>query len=244
MPRPTHPNPQFPDTRWTLVLQIRDPENPDARQRALSDLCEAYWPPVYAFVRSKGNAPADAEDLTQGFFAHLLAHNAIAQADADRGKLRTFLLASVKNYMTNEWKKAHRQKRGGDKTILSLDADNAETRFHPPERGHDLTPDKVYERQWALTLLDQVLKKLHDKYKTDGKAILFDTLKPYLTPGAATPPHAEVATQLDMSESAVKVAVHRLRQRYAKLLRETIADTLAPEEDPEQELTHLLNVFS
>lgn len=242
MPDFTRAN-RFPNTRWTMVARSSDADDA-IRKKALSELCELYWPPVYAFIRSKGNSPHDAEDLAQGFFAQILERDDIAKTDASKGKLRSFLLASVKNFMANEWRKASRQKRGGEQAVLSLNQNDAETRFHVPEPSDDTTPDKVYERQWVMTLLAHVLEELGERYKDDGKEALFEALKPTLTPGAPMPPYAEVAARLEMSESALKVAVHRLKQRYGTLLRETIADTIGPDEDPEEELGHLLSVFS
>lgn len=242
MPEFTRAN-QFPNTRWTMVARSSDADD-STRQRALSELCELYWPPVYAFIRSKGNSPHDAEDLAQGFFADLLSREDLASTDASKGKLRSFLLASVKNFMAKEWRKASRQKRGGGQAVLSLNQDEGETRFHVPEPKDESSPDKVYERQWVMTLLAHVLEELGVRYEKDGKGDLFETLKPTLTPGAPMAPYVEVAEQLGMSESALKVAVHRLKQRYGTLLRETIADTLGPDEDPEEELGHLMTAFS
>jgi RNA polymerase sigma factor (sigma-70 family) len=233
----------FPNTRWTIVAQSANADE-GTRRKALVELCELYWPPVYAYVRSKGNSPHDAEDITQGFFEELLSHDNFAKADAAKGKLRSFLLASVNNYITNQWKKASRQKRGGGKAVFSLDIDDPELRFHTPEPADPITPDVLYERQWALTLLEHALGDvLGVKYETAGKGALFDALKPALTPDVPMASYAELATQLDLSKSALKVAIHRLRQRYGKLLRENIADTLGPGEDVDTELQHLLSVF-
>lgn len=242
MPEFTHAH-QFPSTRWTIVGQAAGNDQA-IRRKALTELCELYWPPVYAFIRSKGNSPHDAEDLAQGFFAQLLTREDLAHTDASKGKLRTFLLRAAKNYMSNEWKKANRQKRGGGKVLLSLDAGEGETLYRAPEPRDDLTPDRVFERQWVLTLLKHVLSQLERRYEKDGKAPLFEALKPTLTPGAPMPPYAEVAAALEMSEAALKVAVHRLRQRYGVLLKECIADTLGPGEDPDEELSSLMTAFS
>ena len=233
---------QFPNTRWTMVARSTEADD-TTRQKALSELCELYWPPIYAFIRSKGNSPHDAEDLAQGFFASVLARQDIGKTDASKGKLRSFFLASVKNYMANEHRKNTRQKRGSGQAVLSLNLDEAETRFHVPEPRDDNSPDKVYQQQWVMTLLSHVLENLGTRYEKDGKGELFKALKPALTPGAPMAPYSELAPTLGLSESALKVAVHRLKQRYGTLLRETIADTLGPDEDPEEELGQLMTVF-
>lgn len=235
-------SPAFPNTRWTIVARSTGADEP-ARHKALSELCELYWPPVYAFVRGKGNSPHDAEDLVQGFFAQILSRNDFAHADPSKGKLRTFLLASLKNYMANERHKAGRQKRGGGIAVLSLDQDEAEAHCHVPEPQDDTTPDKLYQRQWVVTLLDQVLRKLGARYAEDGKGEVFETLKAALTPGAPMAPYAEIAARLGMNEPAVRVAVHRLKQRYGALLRETVADTLGPDENPEEEIAAMMSCF-
>lgn len=232
----------FPSTRWTLVARAGHFDEA-TRTKALSELCELYWPPVYAFVRSKGNSPADAEDITQGFFAKLLSREDLARTDRDRGKLRSFLLAAVKNYMSSEWRKANRQRRGGDRVVLSLNQEEAEGHLHAHELKDETTPDKVFERQWALTLLSHALQRLEERYREDGKGALFDYLKPALTPGAPMQSYGKIAAELGLSVSAMKVGVHRLRQRYGVMLRQTIADTLGPGEDADEELRHLRSVF-
>lgn len=232
----------FPNTRWTVVARSGAADDA-VRQKALAELCELYWPPVYAFVRGRGHTPHDAEDLVQGLFADLLAREDFAQTDAAKGRLRTFLLAAAKNYMANEARKAGRQKRGGGTAPLSLDLDAAEERCQVPEPADETTPDKLYQRQWVVTLLNHVLEELGTRYARDGKAGLFDVLKPALTPGAPMAPYAEIAPRVGMSEGALKVAVHRLRHRYGTLLRETVADTLGPGEDPEEEIRAMMTAF-
>jgi RNA polymerase sigma-70 factor (ECF subfamily) len=233
---------QFPKTRWTIVARSGDTDE-TTRQTALGELCELYWPPVYAFVRSKGNSPQDAEDIVQGFFARLLERNDFSRADPSKGKMRWFLLASVKNHMANEVRNATCQKRGGETAPLSIDLHDAEERCLVPEPADHLAPDKIFQRQWVITLLDHVLQKLEKRYSDDGKAELFNALKPTLTPGTRIPPHAETANRLGMNEDALRVAVHRLRQRYARELRNTIADTLGPGEDPEEEIRAMMTAF-
>ena len=232
----------FPQTRWTLIARSSDLDG-QTRTKALTELCELYWPPVYAFIRSRGHSPHDAEDLVQGFFARLLERSDFACVDESRGRLRTFLLSAVTNYMNSEWTKENRQKRGGGRVILSLDDTTAESRVHLLEPSDDLTPDRVFERQWAMTLLDQVFTQLRQRYEETGKLTLFSALQGTLTPAGLDRPMADIAAELNLTLSNLKVASHRLRQRYAALLRETLADTLVEGEDPDEELAHLISNF-
>jgi RNA polymerase sigma factor (sigma-70 family) len=225
----------FPTTLWTVVQNVgRD--DPARARAALAQLCQAYWYPLYSFVRRRGYAPHDAQDLTQGFFAQLLEKRGLEGVDPERGRFRTFLLASLKHFLANEWDRTHALKRGGGLTILSLDEESAESRYRL-EPSHPMTPERHFERQWALTLLDQVLQTLQEEYHTEGKGDLFEELKTVLDgqPGA----YADMAARLRRSEGAIKVAVHRLRHRYRKLLRARIAATVG-ERDVEDELRHLL----
>lgn len=205
---------------------------------ALEKLCHTYWPPIYAFVRRQGHSPHDAEDLTQAFFARVLAKNYFAHADRAKGRLRSFLLGSLKHFLANEWDKARAQKRGGGQRVIPMDAATLETScgFEPAD---NVTPEKIFERRWALTLLDQVLRRLRQEYIHDGREKLFDQLKPTLTEASRTVRYAEIAARLDTSEGAVKVAVHRLRQRYRELLRAEIADTVADPREVEDEIRNL-----
>jgi RNA polymerase sigma factor (sigma-70 family) len=225
----------FPTTLWTVVLYAgRD--DPAQAQAALTQLCRAYWYPLYSFVRRRGYSPHDAEDLTQAFFAQLLEKRGLGSVDPQLGRFRTFLLASLKNFLTNDWDKAHALKRGGGQTIHSLQEGNAESRYQL-EPHHDMTPERHFERQWAMTLLDQVLDALRDEYQTAGKGDLFEELKAVIVgqPGA----YADLAARLGRTEGAIKVAVHRLRRRYRELMRTRIAETVG-EGDVEDELRHLL----
>jgi RNA polymerase sigma-70 factor (ECF subfamily) len=228
----------FPTTLWTIVLHAARDEPAQVRA-ALAQLCQAYWYPLYSFVRRRGYSPHDAEDLTQAFFAQLLEKHALEQVDPELGRFRTFLLASLKNFLANDWDKAHARKRGGGQTIVSLDKESAESRYQL-EPSHDMTPERHFERQWAMTLLDQVLDALRDEYHAEGKGNLFDELKVVIVgqPG----PYAEMAARLGCSEGAIKVAVHRLRHRYRELLRARIAATVG-EGDVDDELRHLLVVL-
>ncbi len=219
----------FAATRWTVVLTAGR-----GQSRALEDLCRTYWYPLYAYVRRRGYLAHEAEDLTQEFFARLLAKNYLADVEREKGKFRSFLLASLKHFLANEWDKARAQKRGGRFTFISADA---ETKYRA-EPADELSPDKLLDRQWALALLDQVLARLAAEEPAD-----FEHLKPYLTAGGGAIPYAEVAGKLDMTEGAVKVAVHRLRKRYRQLLREEIAHTVASPAEVDEEIRHLFAAF-
>jgi RNA polymerase sigma-70 factor (ECF subfamily) len=225
-----------------MVLTAGQGQSPQAG-RALEELCRTYWWPLYAYVRRRGYDAHQAEDLTQEFFARLLAKNYLADVAREKGKFRSFLLASLKHFLANEWDRARAKKRGGEHAHISLDAHAAETRYRS-EPMDELTADKVLDRQWALTLLELVLARLDAEYAGAGKAELFERLKVYLTAVKDSVPYATVATKLGTTEGAAKVAVHRLRQRYRKLLREEIAHTVASPADIEGEIRHLFAAFS
>jgi RNA polymerase sigma-70 factor (ECF subfamily) len=205
-------------------------------RKALAHLCETYWYPLYAFVRREGHAPDDAQDLTQEFFARLLEKNWLEAVDREKGKFRSFLLAAVRHFLANEWDRAHRLKRGGGVNIVSLDAQTAEDRY-ALEPADSMTADRIFERRWALTLLEQVLAGVRREFVAAGRETLFEELKVALTGGKV--PYAEVAARLNLSEGAVRVAVHRLRVRYRELLRAEIAETVSAEEEIDAEVQHL-----
>ena len=231
------PRPAFVTTHWSLVVSAGHNDTTHARN-ALEKLCRAYWFPIYAFVRRQGHNPHDAQDLTQEFFARLLEKNQLAAADRARGRFRSFLLAALKHFLANEWHKARAQKRGGGQVPIPIDAAAAESKCGLDPADH-LTAEKIYERRWALTLLDQVLRRLRNEYVRDGKENLFEQLKPTLTEASRSVRYAEIAAQLGTSEGAVKVAVHRLRQRYREVLRAEIADTVASPGEVEDEIRNL-----
>jgi RNA polymerase sigma factor (sigma-70 family) len=229
--------PVFVTTHWSLVLSARDQPSPQSAD-ALEKLCRTYWPPIYAFVRRQGHGAHDAQDLTQDFFARLLEKKKLAVADPARGRFRSFLLASLKHFLTNEWDKARAQKRGGGQNLIPMNVAILETSCGI-EPADPATADKAFERRWALTLLDQVLQRLRAEYVRDGRDNLFEQLKPTLTEASRSVRYAEIAARLGTSEGAVKVAVHRLRQRYREVLRAEIADTVANSGEVEDEIRSL-----
>lgn len=223
-----------------MLAAARGSVSPCAAE-AMAELCRVYWYPLYAYVRRRGYDVHEAEDLTQEFFLRLLAKNYLAAADREKGKFRAFLLASLKHFLANEWDRAEAQKRGGGQVILGLDTLSAESRYRL-EPWHDLTPEKLFERQWALTVLDQVLGRLGaESHVLDGRQAVFDRLKQFLTGSHRSASYAEVAAELEMTEGAVKVAVHRLRRRYRQLLRDEIAQTVAGPEEIDDEIRYLLS---
>ncbi len=231
----------FATTHWSVVLSARDQDS-SRSVAALEALCGIYWHPLYVYVRRRGYSPADAEDLTQAFFAWLLERNWLARADQQRGRFRSFLLTSISNFLANEWDKAKAQKRGGGR-IVSLQREEAESRCAWEPRDNT-TPEQSFEWRWALTLLDQVMNRLSAEFVRDGRAELFETLKPCLLGERTAQPYATLASKLAMTEGSVKVAVHRLRQRYRQLLRDEIAGTVAQPEEIEEEMRHLFAILA
>ncbi|MBL9140000.1 MAG: RNA polymerase sigma factor [Verrucomicrobiales bacterium] len=241
--RPEAAGAGFHTTHWSVVLAVRDQNNPLAHQ-ALSALCEAYWYPLYAFVRRQGKSPGDAEDLTQSFFARLLEKKVLDTVNPEGGRFRSFLLSSLKNFLANEWDRVKAQKRGGDKVILSLDEELAESRYEV-EPADSATPESLFEKRWAMTLLDQVLVQLRREFVAGEKADHFDALKAFLSsPDPKECSYAEAAGRTGLKEATVRVAVHRLRRRYGELLRAEIANTVASPDDVEDELRHLVRVLA
>lgn len=236
-PHESVPRPAFVTTQWSVVLAAGRSDTTQAHV-ALEKLCVTYWKPIYAFVRRQGHSPHDAQDLTQAFFARLLEKKWLGDADPGRGRFRSFLLAALKHFLANEWDKARAQKRGGGKLILPLNFKSAETSIEL-DPADQLTAEKIYERRWALTLLDVVLARLRDEYVSDGKEKLFEQLKATLTGTSRTTPYAALGEQLGLSEGAVKVTVHRLRLRYRELLRAEIAETVASPAEVEDEIRNL-----
>lgn len=228
----------FATTRWSLVLTAADATSGPGTA-ALEQLCRSYWYPLYAYVRRMGRSHQDAQDLVQGFFAACLHHGYLRSADRGKGRFRSFLLIALKRYLANQWDREQALKRGGDRTVISLDSLTAEQRYalEPVDR---LTADQLYDRRWATTLLDQVLVRLREEETAAGRLERFEMLKEFLTAGSRGTPMADLAARLGTSEGALKVAAHRLRQRYRALLLEEIADTVASSQDVDAERRHLL----
>ena len=228
----------FTPTHWSVVLAAAGRSDSTHARDALEKLCRNYWLPIYAFVRRQGHNPHDAQDLTQEFFTRLLESNYLAGVDREKGRFRSFLLASLKHFLANEWDKAKAQKRGGGHVLISIDAAAAENSVGL-EPADVLTAEKIFERRWALSLLEQVLRRLREEYARDGKEQQFEQLKSTLTEASRSVSYAEIARRLATSEGAVKVAVHRLRQRYRELLRAEIADTVADPREIDDEIRNL-----
>jgi RNA polymerase sigma factor (sigma-70 family) len=231
----------FATTHWTAVLAAGRRSTPQSA-RALEELCRAYWFPLYVFVRRRGYAKEDAEDLTQAFFARLLEKNDFAGLNAERGRFRAFLLASLKHFLANEWDKSQRQKRGGGGAHLSLDWQTADTKFQVAATSEP-GPDQAFDREWALTLLAKVIGRLQEENETNGHGKQFAQLKTYLTAGSNELSYREAAKNLNLEETAVRVAVHRLRKRYRELLRNEISQTLSNPADLAEEMRALFKAF-
>jgi RNA polymerase sigma factor (sigma-70 family) len=234
--------PAFVTTHWSVVLMAGRTDTPRA-QAALENLCQTYWYPLYAYVRRCGHSPEDAQDLTQGFFARLLERQWLARADQSKGRFRTFLLTALERFLANEWDKAHALKRGGDRQLLPVQFETAETRYGI-EPIDERTPEHAFEYRWAVALLDEVLQQLQADFESQGETELFAALKPCLIGDSASQPYAQLAVQLGMTESAVKVAVHRVRHRYRELLRAEVANTVISPVDVDAEMRHLFNVLA
>jgi len=232
----------FVTTHWSVVVDAGLKDSQRARA-ALESLCQTYWYPLYAFVRRLGHAPHDAEDLVQSFFARCLSKNYLGAADKTKGRFRSFLLTALKRFLANEWDRTRAQKRGGASQPLSLDAMTAEQGY-AREPSDSLSADRLFERRWAMTLLENVLAHLRAEQVEAGRAEAFEVLQDCLTGDGRSVSYAELAKRLDSSEGAVKVAVHRLRRRYRELLQMEIANTVASPEEVEEERRYLLTVLS
>jgi RNA polymerase sigma factor (sigma-70 family) len=240
-PESAKPREFFATTHWTLILSAGQGDSVGARD-ALAQLCETYWYPLYAYVRRRGHSPENAEDLTQGFFARLLELNSLADVRREKGKFRSFLLASLNHYLSDERDRGRAQKRGPGR-VISLDAALAEARWSR-EPADTLTPEKLFERKWAMTLLETVTERLRREYESTGKGALFMALRFCIAGEKAEQPYATLSTELGLSEPALRVAVHRLRRRYRELLREEIARTVATDAEVEGEIQHLFQALA
>lgn len=230
----------FTTTHWSVILNAQDPASPLAAA-ALEKLCRAYWYPLYLYVRRQGENEESAKDLTQEFFARLLKRNDLALVRREKGKFRSFLLASLKHFLADEWDKARAQKRGGDLTFVSLDDSTGEERYRlePVDR---MDAEKLYERRWALTLLDTARARLGQEYLADGKSSLYEHLKIFEAGDKNAPSYDEAAAELGLTASAVKSAVFRLRRRFRQLVREEVANTVASPEEIDAEIRYLIGV--
>lgn len=229
---------RFVTTHWSLVVAAADDDSEPARS-ALAELCETYWYPLYAFARRTGADPDAARDLTQGFFVELLAKGYLAQADRTRGRFRTFLLAAFRHFRSKEREKAHALKRGAGELPLSLDYEVGE-RTYIAEPRESVTPEDLYERHWALTLLARVMEGTRFEYEQAGKGLLFELLEPTLSGHGVSSSYRAIGERVGMSEAAVKVAAHRLRRRYQDRLRATVAATVADPSEVDGELRDLI----
>ena len=227
----------FPTTRWSLVLLAGDPATPLARE-SLAELCGAYWYPLYAYIRRRGHGPEQAADLTQDFFARALEKGLLAEADPSRGRFRSFLRTVCAHFLANRRDRDQARKRGGGRAALPIDPADAEGRY-ALELADGLTPERIFDRSWALTLLGQVLDRLGREYDEAGKAATFEALRGVLAGDPDAPSYAEVAARLGTSEGAARVAAHRLRRRYGELLRLEIAATLADPAEVDDEIRDL-----
>jgi RNA polymerase sigma factor (sigma-70 family) len=237
----TAPGDIFATTHWTVVLAAGRRHTPQS-DRALEELCRTYWYPLYAYVRRRGHSKEDAEDLTQAFFARFLEKNYLQGLSAERGRFRAFLLASLKHFLANAWDKSQRVKRGGQVPHLSLDWHTADTQFQIATTT-EASPDQAFDREWAVALLANVIERLRAECEAQGRGRQFAELKGFLTADQGALSQAEAARALGLEETAVRVAVHRLRKRYRRLLREDIARTLADPSQVEEEIRALFGAF-
>jgi len=228
-------------TQWSQVLAARDGSDTEAR-RALEALCQTYWQPLYAYIRHQGSDPDEASDLTQAYFTELLEKDFLADVDPEKGRFRSFLLASLRHFLSHQRERAGTLKRGGGTRTLSLDTDVAEERYSSePATGR--TPEEVFERRWAMTVLGRALATLRQESTSEDHRQRFESLKPYLTGEEPRKPYREVGVELGMTELAVRKAAHRLRRRFGQVLREEIAETVAVDDAIDEEVRHLLTVI-
>lgn len=229
---------EFKTTHWSVILAAGETTSPRAAA-ALEQLCRKYWYPLYAYVRRNGHRPEDAQDLVQEFFFRFLRQRSVRRADRNRGRFRTFLLTSLKHFLINEWSKANREKRGGGRQFVYLDAADSETRFLA-EPADDRTPDKAFERHWAMVVLDRVMAEMRAEFAAGERAWLFDELKPFLTGDDGELSYEEISTRVGMTHGNLKVTVHRLRRRYREVLRKEIAQTVEHPGMVENEIRELV----
>ena len=232
---------QFPTTHWSVVLAAGRDDSPQATE-ALEQLCRTYWYPLFIYIRRQNYDLHDAEDLTQAYFERLLEKKYLGQIDCEKGKFRSFLLASLKHFLSDQRDHQRAAKRGGGKVLLSLDAETAENRYRL-EPASAITTESIFDRRWAFTVLDEARGKLRQEYAAAGKAELLEEIRIFEAGDKGVPSYAEVAVRLGITESAVKSAAHRMRQRFRELVRAEVAQTVAHPKDVDEEIRHLLNVI-
>lgn len=233
---------RFATTRWSIVNSAGQKSSPEASE-ALESLCRAYWFPLYAYVRKRVANVEEANDLTQAFFEQLLEKNYVAQANPDRGLFRSFLITAFKHFLSREWEKNRALKRGGGRAVLSLDFQDGDSRITSEPASEQFTPEQIYERQWAMTLLNRVVGRLRTEYDQAGKQEQFGYLKDFIIGQYSEHTYAEVAEILGSTEAAMKMSAHRMRHRYREILREEIADVVANPEDVDDEIRNLFTLF-
>jgi DNA-directed RNA polymerase specialized sigma24 family protein len=232
----------FASTHWSIVAQSAQTDVPEAAN-ALAQLCETYWPPIYSFIRRRGHAPSDAEDLTQSFFAYFLRTKAYSRTDRLHGKFRSFLLASVKNFLADNWDREQAIRRGGGYRFVSLDQGTAES-FYDVASASDSTAEHLFELRWAKSLTAGALDSLRQELHAEGKAELFEQLKNFLTGGDVLPSYDEASAQTSLPRATVKTHVHRLRQRYREIVRREVARTVSSPHEIDEELRYLCNILA
>jgi DNA-directed RNA polymerase specialized sigma24 family protein len=232
----------FPSTHWTVILGARDQTGTQAED-ALASLCATYWYPLYAYIRRRGAGPQEAEDLTQGFFCHFLERQTLSRVHPAAGKFRSFLLGCLKKFLGKEWERARAQRRGGGCQPVALDGEEAEMRC-AAELADSLTPDALFERRWAITVLEQTMAAMRQEYSAGEKRALFEDLQGFLFAGREDASRAELAARRGVSVGAIDVAIHRLKKRFGALLRNQVARTVSSEEEVDEEIRHLISVVS
>jgi len=232
----------FVTTRWSVVLSAKDRTSPDSAQ-ALEKLCRTYWYPLYAFARGAGHAPADAQDLTQEFFARFLAKDYLKVVAPEKGRFRTFLRLAFKRFLIHEWARLRAQKRGGGGAEAAFDAMSAEQRFQAENRSEVAPPDRLYDQRWAVALLREAVARIEGDYRASGREAEWCCLKPHLTAERGAIPYPEIALALGTTEGAARVAVHRLRRRFREVFRQMVADTVSGPGEVEEELREVLGAL-
>lgn len=233
---------QFTTTRWSVILTALGDDFEQA-ERALAELCRVYWYPLYAYARRQGANEHDAQDLTQSFFESIIRRNDLNKGSPDKGRFRAWPLNCMKHFLLNEWKKAKRIRRGGEYHFVSLNADEAEDRYRK-EPADNMSADRIYERRWALTVIENALDRLESEYAANGRESLYALIKGALTGGEEKTKYATTGEQAGLSEGGVKTAVHRMRKRYRELIRATVLETVSSASEADEELRHLMSVLN